>query len=57
MLILEKKDILAILRIIFQKNGIIGDVIIPAAAIFEIFSTIFFVTLQSMTVSNIPSRA
>ena len=57
MLILEKKDILAILRIIFQKNGIIGDVIIPTAAIFEIFSTIFFVTLQSMTVSNIPSRA
>ena len=42
MLILEKKDILGILRIIFQKNGIISDVIIPTAAIFEIFFYHFF---------------
>ena len=43
MLILEKKkDILAIFRIIFQKNGIISDVIIPTAAIFEIFFYHFF---------------
>ena len=59
MLILEKKkDILAIFRIIFQKNGIISDVIIPTAAIFEIFFYhFFFVTLQSMTVSNTLSGA
>ena len=49
-LILEK-NILAIFRVIFQKNWH-SHVIIPIVAILKIFSTIFFVTLQSMAVLN-----
>ena len=48
-LILEKKHILAIFGIIFQKIDIISDIIIPIAAIFKNFFNILFVALQSMT--------
>ena len=37
--------------------NIISDVIIPIAAISKNFFTIFFVTLQSMTVPNFMSEA
>ena len=37
---------------IFQKIGIISDVIIPVATVLKNFFYHFHVTLQSMTVSN-----
>ena len=49
LIIEKKKHILAIFRISFQKIDIINDFTIPIAAIFNFFSTIFLVTLQSMT--------
>ena len=42
MLILGKKNILAIFRIIFQKNWQFSDVIIPIAAILKKFFYHFF---------------
>ena len=53
----EKKHILAIFFIIFQKNYIISDVINPIAAILKLVFYHFFCNIQSMTVSNFMSKS
>ena len=48
----QKKHILVIFCIIFQKNDMSSDVIIAIATVLIFFPTTFFVTLQSITVPN-----
>ena len=53
----EKEYILAIFCKNILKTDIISDVIIPITTSLKIFSIIFFVTLQSMTMPNFMIKA